>query len=102
MGIDGDLDSNVATSRLRHIPSGTDGIGANVSKFEFSRADYKSNVKKLKGGGAHAIKQEKTNVYGRKKVCKRKMTDEEKEAALRGIKHFENFVDNNGKVAIIV
>ena len=82
MGID-DLDSNVATSRLQNILSGTDGIGANVSKFEFSRAEYKSSVKKLKGAGAHAIKQEKTN--------------EEKEAGLHGIKHFEKFVNNNGK-----
>ena len=48
------------------MPSGTDGIGAN-----------QSSIKKLKGA-AHAIKQEKTNVHERKKVCTTKMTDEEK------------------------
>ena len=62
MGIDGDLDSKAATSRVQNMPSGTDCIGANslssgkdVSKFEFSRADYKSSTKKLKGASAQQM-----------------------------------------------
>ena len=47
------------------------------------------------GGGTHIIKQEKTNVYGRKKVRKVLMTDEEKNDGLEAYLHGSNLLNES-------